>query len=131
MASTQKKPTTIRTYQNKFNKAFEEQDRNVMNESEYSVTPSDSLSLSIGQNIDSNTLLMNDKNEVEPKYIHKKYTEDLGINIKNLFFEILEMLANGKNPLPYIMNDANKQFSFAVMILILGVLMLFFSNLMI
>ena len=44
---------------------------------------------------------------------------------------MLEMLANGKNPVPYAMSDPNKQFAFSVMILIIGVLMLFFSNLMI
>lgn len=139
MSGTQIKPPIIRTYQNKFNVAFEEEDRKkkakkvILSESETSFKPSDSLNLSIGQTPDyeKQTLLMNDKNEIEPKYLHRKYTEDLGINIKNLFFEMLEMLANGKNPVPYAMSDPNKQFAFSVMILIIGVLMLFFSNLMI
>ena len=139
MSGTQIKPPIIRTYQNKFNVAFEEEDRKkkakkvILSESETSFKPSDSLNLSIGQTPDyeKQTLLMNDKNEIEPKYLHRKYTEDLGVNIKNLFFEMLEMLANGKNPVPYAMSDPNKQFAFSVMILIIGVLMLFFSNLMI
>ena len=139
MSGTQIKPPIISTYQNKFNKAFEEEDRKkkgkkvILSESETSFKPSDSLNLSIGQTPDyeKQTLLMNDKNEIEPKYLHRKYTEDLGINIKNLFFEMLEMLANGNNPIPYVMSDPNKQFAFSVMILIIGVLMLFFSNLMI
>lgn len=139
MSGTQIKPPIISTYQNKFNKAFEEEDRKkkgkkvILSESETSFKPSDSLNLSIGQTPDyeKQTLLMNDKNEIEPKYLHRKYTEDLGVNIKNLFFEMLEMLANGKNPVPYAMSDPNKQFAFSVMILIIGVLMLFFSNLMI
>jgi len=57
--------------------------------------------------------------------------EDLGINIKNLFFEILEMLANGENPIPYVMDNQQRQFTFSIMILIIGGLLLFFSNLMI
>jgi hypothetical protein len=59
------------------------------------------------------------------------YTQDLGINIKNLFFEILEMLMNRENPIPYIMESEKRQFHFAVMILIIGGLLLFWSNLMI
>jgi hypothetical protein len=139
MSGTQIKPPIIRTYQNKFNKAFEEEDARkqakkvMISESENYFKPSDSLNLSIGQTPDyeKQTLLMNDNNEIEPKYLHRKYTEDLGINIKNLFFEMLEMLANGKNPVPYAMSEPNKQFAFSVMILMIGVLMLFFSNLMI
>jgi hypothetical protein len=59
------------------------------------------------------------------------YIDDLGINMKNLFFTILEMLVNKQNPIPYIMSTNRIQFTFAVMILLLGGLMLFFSNLMI
>jgi len=59
------------------------------------------------------------------------YMDDLGINMKNLFFNILEMLVNKENPIPYIMGNDRRQFTFAVMILLFGGLMLFFSNLMI
>ena len=70
------------------------------------------------------------KQEVEtPENL--SYTQDLGINMKNLFFEILEMLMNSKNPIPYIMENEKRQFLFAVMILLIGGLLLFWSNLMI
>ena len=59
------------------------------------------------------------------------YTNDLGINIKNLFFEILELLMNKENPIPYIMENEKRQFYFAIMILLIGGLLLFWSNLMI
>lgn len=59
------------------------------------------------------------------------YTNDLGINIKNLFFEILEILMNKENPIPYIMENEKRQFYFAIMILLIGGLLLFWSNLMI
>jgi hypothetical protein len=72
-----------------------------------------------------------------PEFITQKeptdisYTEDIGINIKNLFFEILEILMNKKNPIPYIIENEKRQFLFAIMILIIGGLLLFWSNLMI
>lgn len=57
--------------------------------------------------------------------------DDLGINMKNLFFSILEMLADRENPIPYIMDNSKRQFTFAVMIICIGGLLMFFSNLMI
>jgi len=57
--------------------------------------------------------------------------DDLGINMKNLFFKILEMLADKENPIPYIMDNSKRQFTFAVMIICIGGLLMFFSNLMI
>ena len=57
--------------------------------------------------------------------------DDLGINMKNLFFKILEMLADKENPIPYIMDNSKRQFTFAVMIISIGGLLMFFSNLMI
>lgn len=57
--------------------------------------------------------------------------DDLGINMKNLFFTILEMLADKKNPIPYIMDNSKRQFTFAIMIISIGGLLMFFSNLMI
>ena len=57
--------------------------------------------------------------------------DDLGIDIKNLFFKLLEILANGENPIPFIMSNSRNQFVFAIMIITIGGLMLFLSNLMI
>lgn len=76
-----------------------------------------------------------DTNIKKPEFITEKeleninYIEDLGINIKNLFFEILEILMNKKNPIPYIMENEKRQFLFAIMVLIIGGLLLFWSNL--
>ena len=57
--------------------------------------------------------------------------DDLGINMKNLFFNILEILADRGNPIHYIMDNQKRQFTFAVMIICIGGLLMFFSNLMI
>ena len=59
------------------------------------------------------------------------YINDLGLNMKNLFFEILELLINKQNPIQYIMENEKRQFTFSIMILIIGGLLLFLSNLMI
>ena len=71
------------------------------------------------------------KQMVEKEDSSNVYVEDLGINMKNLFFEILEKLVNKENPIPYIMETEKRQFTFAIMILIIGGLMMFLSNLMI
>jgi len=68
---------------------------------------------------------------IEETPMNLSYTQDLGINMKNLFFEILEKLVNKENPIPYIMETEKRQFTFAIMILIIGGLMMFLSNLMI
>jgi len=112
---TQKKPTDIKTTQNKFIRGFDAADKKILAEQE-------SRSVLFKKPYEDDSM-----DPFEPR----KYTEDLGINLKNLFFEILEMLANGENPMPYIMENPNKQFNFAVLILMIGVLLMFFSNLMI
>ena len=53
------------------------------------------------------------------------------IMFKNLFFEILELLVDFKNPSPYILKNERREFNFAIMILLIGLLLLFFSNLLI
>lgn len=106
---------------NEFNKNFisadEEETLVEESESESEVEEED-------KKIDLN---INDSMNFEPS----SHMEDLGIHIKNLFFKIIELLANGENPLPYIMSNSRRQFVFAVMIIIIGGLMLFLSNLMI
>ena len=91
-----------------FNKKFEEAD-NIKQESSYDKTI---------------------KQVMQKKTENLNYTEDLGINMKNLFFEILEILMNKKNAIPYIMENEKRQFLFAIMVLIIGGLLLFWSNLM-
>ena len=60
-----------------------------------------------------------------------KDKENIFIDMKELFFEILDKLAVGKNPFTEIMADQKKLVTFALLLLITGGLMLFLSNLMI
>ena len=70
--------------------------------------------------------LINKEIEQNKEIIQKKsdnlfFFEDLVINIKNLFFEILELLLDFKNPIPYILENEKREFEFAVMILLIGI----------
>jgi hypothetical protein len=112
MASTVKKPIDIKTTQNKFNKGFEEAERKAYNPKMSKMEQEEQ------------------QNKYYKNFEPREFTEDLGINAKNLFFDILEFLSNGINPIPYVMENPKRQYVFAVLILGIGVLLMFFSNLM-
>lgn len=71
------------------------------------------------------------KKQLYEEELKKEDNNNLGIYMKNLFFKILEILLDKENPIPYIMENERRQFTFALMILIIGGLLLFLSNLMI
>jgi hypothetical protein len=64
------------------------------------------------------------------KLPHQKPIEDVIINIRELFYKILEMLLDKENPIPYIFASADRQFAFSILIIVIGTLLLLFSNLM-
>lgn len=64
------------------------------------------------------------------KLPHQKPIEDVIINIRELFYKILEMLLDKENPIPYIFSSADRQFAFSILIIVIGALLLLFSNLM-
>jgi hypothetical protein len=74
------------------------------------------------------------KQNIINKEIKQEIKQELEENIimlKNLFFEILELLVDFKNPIPYILANERREFNFAIIILLIGLLLLFFSNLLI
>lgn len=58
------------------------------------------------------------------------YREDIIIEIKEMFFFILEKLSNGENPFIEIFSDEKKLFIFSILSISFGGLLLFLSNLM-
>ena len=68
---------------------------------------------------------------VDTKLPHKKPIEDIIINIRELFYKILEMLIDKQNPIPYIFSNPDRHFSFSILLIVIGSLLLLFSNLMI
>lgn len=68
---------------------------------------------------------------IDTKLPHKKPIEDVIINIREMFYKILEMLIDKQNPIPYIFSSPDRHFSFAILLIVIGALLLLFSNLMI
>ena len=75
--------------------------------------------------------IINKEIKQEIKQELKQELEENIIMLKNLFFEILELLVDFKNPIPYILANERREFNFAIIILLIGLLLLFFSNLLI
>ena len=48
-----------------------------------------------------------------------------------MFYQTLELLLYKKNPIPYILSTPDRRFSFSILLIVLGSLLLLFSNLMI
>jgi hypothetical protein len=67
---------------------------------------------------------------ISTKLPHKKPVEDLIVSMRNLFYLILEMLLDKQNPIPFIFSSPDRHFAFAVLLIIIGAMLLLFSNLM-
>jgi hypothetical protein len=62
---------------------------------------------------------------------HQKPVQDIIINIREMFYQTLELLIYKKNPIPYILSTPDRRFSFSILLIVIGSLLLLFSNLMI
>lgn len=62
---------------------------------------------------------------------HNKSIEEIIINIRELFYKLIDMMINMKNPIPFITSSSDRFFSFTILLLIVGILLLLFSNLFI
>jgi len=95
--------------QKKFNSQFEEKDLQINNSDD-----------------------MNYYDEISDIILpHQKPVQDIIINIREMFYKTLEILIDKKNPFAYILSTPDRQFSFAILLIVIGSLMLLFSNLMI
>ena len=61
---------------------------------------------------------------------HQQTVENIIINIRDLFFIIIDMLENQKNPLPFILSSDTRIFTFSLFLIIFGTLMLLLASLM-
>ena len=61
---------------------------------------------------------------------HKQPIEKIILDIRDLFFIILEMVIDKKNPLPFIFSSDNRIFLFSIFLLIFGTLLLLLASLM-
>jgi hypothetical protein len=109
--TTNKSDRNINTQfdQKKFNSQFEEKDLQINNSDD-----------------------MNYYDEISDIILpHQKPVQDIIINIREMFYKTLEILIDKKNPFAYILSTPDRQFSFAILLIVIGSLMLLFSNLMI
>ena len=67
---------------------------------------------------------------VDKNLPHKKPVEDVILNIRELIHKIIELILNFKNPLPYIFSTPDRQFAFTILIIVVGVIFLFLSNIL-
>jgi hypothetical protein len=93
----------------KFNKDFEEADN---------------------KGIQYNPDMSKDDEIISSKLPHERTIEDIVIITRDLIYKILELLIEKKNPLPYLYSSPDKQFSFALILIIFGSLLLLLSGLM-
>ena len=70
---------------------------------------------------------MNDDLELYP---HKQPIENIIIDIRNIFFQILNLIEDKQNPIPFIYSSNKRQFSFSLFLIIFGTLLLLLSSLM-
>lgn len=70
-------------------------------------------------------------NKFESEFIpHKQPIENIIIDIRDVFFQILNLIEDKQNPIPYIYSSNKRQFSFSLFLIIFGSLLLLLSSLM-
>lgn len=62
---------------------------------------------------------------------HMRTFEDIVIIIREMFYKILELLMDSKNPIPYITSSPDRFFAASIFLIVIGCCLLLFSNLMI
>jgi len=70
------------------------------------------------------------KNNVVSILPHQRSMEDIIVSCRELFFKILELLIDKQNPIPYIFSSDVREFSFALFLIVIGFVLLLFSNIM-
>jgi hypothetical protein len=61
---------------------------------------------------------------------HQKSTEIIIINLREMIHNILNKLINKENPIKYINSSPDNYFTFSILLIIMGTLLLLLSNLM-
>ena len=61
---------------------------------------------------------------------HKEPIEKIILDIRDLFFQILNLIEEKENPIPYIFSSDKRQFAFSLFLIIFGTLLLLLASLM-
>ena len=78
-------------------------------------------------NKDKNFIDLQDDYELPP---HKQPIENIIIDIRDIFFQSLNLIEEKQNPIPFIYSSNKRQFSFSLFLIIFGTLLLLLSSLM-
>lgn len=106
--------------QKQFNQKFE------ANNKALELQEKEDASMDINQADETND--MNPKDEL-PLLPHQRPIEDIIIITREMVFKSLSMIANFENPIPYINSSPDRFFCMSVSLMILGTVLLIFSNL--
>ena len=68
--------------------------------------------------------------EEEKKLPHKRNIEDIIIDVREMCFKLIEFANDKKSPIEYILSNERNQFSFCVIVVLIGIILLLFSNLL-
>ena len=68
--------------------------------------------------------------EEEKKLPHKRNIEDIIIDVREMCFKLIEFVNDKKNPIEYILSNERNQFSFCVIVVLIGIILLLVSNLL-
>jgi hypothetical protein len=61
---------------------------------------------------------------------HKQPIETIIIDIRDIFFQILNLVEDKQNPIPYIYSSNKRQFSFSLFLIVFGTILLVLATLM-
>lgn len=106
--------------QKEFNQKFE------ANNKALELQEKEDASMDMNQNDEANNM---DPKEDLPLLPHQRPIEDLIVITRETVFKSLEMISHFENPIPYINGSPDRFFCMSVSLVILGTVLLIFSNL--
>lgn len=65
--------------------------------------------------------------ELDP---HKQPIENIIVDIQNIFYQVIDIIQDKQNPIPFIMASNKRIFTFSLFLMIIGTLLLILSTLM-
>ena len=67
---------------------------------------------------------------ISSKLPHERSIEDIIIIMRDMIYKLLDLLINKQNPIKYINSSPDKQFTFALILIFFGTILLLLSGLM-
>ena len=68
--------------------------------------------------------------KISNKKAHEKPIEEIIIESRNIFFNTIEIIKQGRNPIKYFLLSEQNKFSSSILFIMIGVILLLFATLM-